>query len=103
MNTDKLRESLSKSRSGSHILRLVAGGYLLYLSYGFFFDSTEKAKGVYIFAVLFTIIGLFLTLLSAYALHKGYFLEQVQADLADTEENSDLLEEEISERTNEEK
>lgn len=86
MNMDKFREFLSKRRSGSHILSIVAGGYLLYLSYGFFFDGSEKDTMIYIFAVIFVIFGLTAVLTSAYALAKGYFLEQIQSDQAEAEE-----------------
>lgn len=96
---DKFRDFLRKRRSGSHILSIVAGGYMLYLAYGLFFDGTEKDALIYFFAAVFVIFGLAATLTSVYALAKGYFLEQVQSDMAESRERE---EEESSASTDEE-
>lgn len=95
---EKLNERLSRYRSGSHILRAVAGGYLLYLAYGIFTDSSaDKPAAVMIFAALFVLFGLVLGLSSVYALCTGRYLEQKQIDEAEAPEAEEDESEEADE------
>ena len=84
---EKLKLMLSRQRSGSHILRVLAGGYLVYLAYGIFTDAAgSKPIWVLLCGAVFAVFGLIVALSSLYALCSGHFLEQVQSDEAAAKE-----------------
>lgn len=72
------------------VLRLAAGGYLLYLSYGLVRDilaSTVEGGIIHgVFVVLFAIIGAILFGWSAWKLYKGEYLRPGQLPEEDSSE-----------------
>lgn len=86
---EKFIEWLKRAPRASHIIRVLAGIYLVYTAYQIF---SELGKGqndflIVSFAVLFVIIGVLLTITSTYALNKYYYAENKAGDDWDKEEN----------------
>jgi len=74
----------------SHTIRVLAGAYLMYLSYGMFTDPASEINAfVIICGVLFAIIGLFFLATSLIALNKGYYSDYVDMNTTDDEDVDD--------------
>ena len=75
---EKLALWLKSAPKISHTIRVLAGGYLIYLSYGMFTDPSSNINAlVVICGILFVIIGLFFLSSSLIALNKGLYSDYV--------------------------
>lgn len=72
----------------SHTIRILAGAYLIYMSYSMFTDPTSEINAfVIICGVLFVVIGAFFLATSLYALSKGCYSDYVDMSSFDEEED----------------
>ena len=87
---EKLIKWLKTAPKLSHTIRILAGGYLIYLSYGMFTDPASEINAfVIICGTLFVIIGLFLLITSLIAYNKGFYSDYVDYSAAAEEEEQD--------------
>jgi len=87
---EKLINWMKAAPKVSHTIRILAGGYLAYLSYGMFTDPTSEINAfVILCGALFAIIGAFLLISSLIALNKGYYSDYIDMSAVDEEEESD--------------
>ena len=88
---EKFIDWLKRAPRASHIIRVLAGAYLLYTAYQIF---NELGKGqndflIILFAVIFVIVGALLLATSMYALNKYYYAENKAGDDWDKEETEE--------------
>lgn len=86
---EKFIEWLKRAPKSSHIIRVLAGLYLLYTAYQIFKElGTGQSDFLIIaFAVIFAIIGALILASSLYALNKYYYAENKAGDNWDKEES----------------
>ena len=86
---EKLINWMKAAPKVSHTIRILAGGYLAYLSYGMFTDPASEINAfVILCGVFFAIIGAFLLVCSLIALNKGYYSDYIDMSAIDEEEES---------------
>lgn len=87
---EKLIHWMKLAPKVSHTIRVLAGGYLMYLSYGMFTDPASEINALVILCgILFALIGLFFLATSLYALNKGIYSDYVDFSAASEDGNAD--------------
>ena len=90
---EKLMKWMKTAPKMSHTIRVLAGGYLMYLSYGMFTDPANEINAfVVLCGILFAVIGLFFLTTSLIALNKGYYSDYVDMNAVSDDEAEDISE-----------
>lgn len=85
---DKFIAWLKRAPKSSHVIRVLAGLYLLYTAYQIFKElgSGQNDLLIVVFAIIFAIVGALILGTSLYALNKYYYAENTAGDDWDKEQ-----------------
>lgn len=97
---EKFIEWLKRAPRASHIIRVLAGFYLVYTAYQIFKEMGTGQNDflIIVFAVIFAIVGIFIGGSSLYAMNKYYYAENKAGDDWDKEGPSESPDAEESEK-----